>query len=99
MHQVPEDVIESIRSGQPIADDRLESLRRLTTEIVNQRGWADPSVVDGFLSTGFRSEQVLEVILAVGMKTLSNYTNHIAHTPLDPQFSGAAWSAEVNAAS
>lgn len=25
--------------------------------------------------------------------TLSNYTNHIMHTPLDPQFSAAAWSA------
>jgi hypothetical protein len=25
------------------------------------------------------------------MKTLSNYTNHIAHTPLDPAWPGQEW--------
>jgi len=31
------------------------------------------------------------VVLGVGVKTLSNYTNHIAGTPLDAGFSNAAW--------
>jgi hypothetical protein len=34
---------------------------------------------------------VLEVILGVAMKTISNYSNHIAETPLDEAFAGAAW--------
>ncbi|MGD9855036.1 MAG: carboxymuconolactone decarboxylase family protein [Planctomycetaceae bacterium] len=97
MHKVPRGVIESVRSGQPIADDRLDALRCLTTEIVEGRGWPTQAAIDDFLSAGYSSEQVLEVILAVGMKTLSNYTNHLAHTPLDTQFSPAAWTAEAPA--
>jgi hypothetical protein len=34
---------------------------------------------------------VLDVILGVGVKTLSNYTNHIAHTPLDPAWADQEW--------
>lgn len=36
--------------------------------------------------------QVLEVVLGIGIKTLSNYTNHIAGTPLDEACAKAAWS-------
>ena len=35
---------------------------------------------------------MLEVILGVGFKTLSNYTNHVANTPLDAPFKRFAWS-------
>lgn len=65
MQKVSDDVINSIRTSQPIADARLESLRRMTETIVKSRGWPDPAVVDTFLSEGFRPEQMLEVILAV----------------------------------
>ena len=34
---------------------------------------------------------MLEVLLGVAMKTLSNYTNHIAETPLDAQLQPFAW--------
>ncbi|MFI7115892.1 carboxymuconolactone decarboxylase family protein [Amycolatopsis sp. NPDC049868] len=37
--------------------------------------------VEEFLAAGYTERNVLDVILGVGMKTLSNYTNHIAHTP------------------
>lgn len=97
MHKVPHGVIESIRSGQPIADDRLDALRSLTAEIVEIRGWPNQSTIDDFLSAGFTASQMLEVVLAVGMKTLSNYTNHLAQTPLDSQFSAAAWKAKESA--
>jgi len=33
----------------------------------------------------------LEVVLGVAFKTLSNYTNHIIHTPLDTAFQAEAW--------
>jgi hypothetical protein len=43
------------------------------------------------LRAGSTKEQVLEVLVGVAMKTLSNYTNHIAHTPLDKQLEPFAW--------
>jgi uncharacterized peroxidase-related enzyme len=92
MQKVPGDVVQAIRDGNPIADRKLEALRRFTAAVVNTRGW--PSEVDtaAFLGAGYGKQQVLEVVLGVGMKTLSNYTNHVAGTPLDQAFAGAAWS-------
>jgi hypothetical protein len=43
-------------------------------------------------AAGYTRRQVLDVVLGVGMKTLSNYTNHIAHTPLDPAWQNQEWS-------
>jgi hypothetical protein len=34
---------------------------------------------------------VLEVVLGIGLKTLSNYTNHIVDTEVDDAFAANAW--------
>jgi AhpD family alkylhydroperoxidase len=92
MQKVPDQVVQAIRQGRPIADRKLEALRRLTAAVVGARGWPSEEDLGAFLSAGYGKQQVLEVVLGVGMKTLSNYTNHIAGTPLDHAFAGAAWS-------
>lgn len=88
---VPEDVIRAIRDQQPIPDDWLEALRRFTHAVVEQRGWVNGEALERFLAAGYSTQQVLEVVLGVGLKTLSNYTNHIAGTDLDDVFSSHAW--------
>jgi AhpD family alkylhydroperoxidase len=92
MQAVPTEVVEAIRNGQPIADSKLEALRRFTAEVVTTLGWPSESALQAFRKVGYREQQVREVVLGVGMKTLSNYTNHIAGTPLDKAFAKAAWS-------
>ncbi len=92
MQKVPEEVIKAIREGKPIGDGKLEALRRFTTALVASRGWPSDSEVKAFRDVGYTSAQVLEVVLGVGLKTLSNYTNHIAETPLDAAFQSLAWS-------
>lgn len=92
MQKVPSDVVNAIRDGKPIADDKLEALRRFAASVVRSRGWPTQEDVRAFLGAGYGQQQVLEVVLGVGIKTLSNYTNHIAATPLDEAFSKAAWS-------
>jgi len=91
MQNVPEDVVQAIRDGQPIGDQRLEALRRFTRAVVDKRGWVDDQDVAAFLDAGYSRANVLEVILGVSMKTLSNYTNHVAETPLDEAFQPQAW--------
>jgi alkylhydroperoxidase family enzyme len=44
-----------------------------------------------FLNAGYTRGQVFEVLMAISMKTLSNYANHIAGTPLDAKFEPFAW--------
>jgi len=92
MQKVPADVIEAIREDRPILDEKLEALRTFTTYVVEKRGWATEDEVSAFLASGFSRAQVLEVIVGVSFKTLSNYTNHIADTPLDEAFEAATWS-------
>lgn len=91
MHKVPKDVVQSIRNNQPIKDGKLETLRRLAQEIAETKGNPSQNTLKAFLEAGYTQGQVLEVILGVGFKTLSNYTNHLADTPLDEAFKPAEW--------
>ncbi len=91
MQKVPADVIQALRNDKPIADEKLEVLRTFATTVIEKRGWLSDDDVAAFLSAGFSQAQVLEVVLAASLKTLSNYTNHMAETPLDDAFSSRAW--------
>ncbi|MFQ6005303.1 MAG: carboxymuconolactone decarboxylase family protein [Woeseia sp.] len=91
MQGVPADVVEAIRNDQQIADNRLEALRNFTTAVVEKRGWVSDDDIAAFVGAGYSKAQVLEVVLGVSFKTISNYTNHIADTPVDDAFATRAW--------
>ena len=91
---VPADVIESLRNGTPIADSKLEALRLFTVKVNESRGWPEQSDLDALLAAGYSERTVLEVVLGTALKVMSNYTNHIASTPLDEPFKASAWTAE-----
>ena len=87
-----EDALESLREGQHIRnDDRLEALRQFTQRVVAKRGRLEEEDIDVFLAAGYKESNVLDVMLGVTMKTLSNYTNHLADTPLDEKFQDMYW--------
>lgn len=91
MQKVAADVVNAIREDRPIGDSKLEALRVFTTSIIDKRGWASEDDVSVFLAAGYTRAQILEVILGASYKTLSNFTNHLADTPLDSVFESAAW--------
>ncbi len=78
---VPEDAIQALREGQPIADARLQALRSFAETVVRERGRAGDAAVDAFLAAGFTKANLLEVVTIIATKTISNYTNHLTHTP------------------
>ena len=83
---VPADVVSAVRSNQPVSDPKLEALIALTKEIVSQRGHVDAQTIENFLAAGYRKDQILEVLIGVALKTMSNYLDHISPTELDPAF-------------
>jgi uncharacterized peroxidase-related enzyme len=89
--KMPREVLDALRSGEPIPDARLETLRRTTSVLVTSRGRLCEDELTAFLAAGFTTAQLLEVIAGIAQKTISNYTNHIAETPLDRQFEKFAW--------
>lgn len=91
-------VIAALRAGTPLPDAKLEALHRFTTLVVRERGFVPDADVDAFLAAGYTRQNVLEVILGVATKVMSNYTNHIVHTELDGFMAGNEWTKPVAAA-
>lgn len=85
------DQLDAIRDDATVADAKLEALRRFTKILVNKRGYATEAEVNAFLGAGYTPEQVLEVVLGIAAKTLTNYTNHLVGTPLDDAFKANAF--------
>ena len=91
MAKVPEEIVNAIRDGEPIPDAKLEALRRFTERVIERRGRPTQQDLDAFFAAGYEGSHVLGVLVGVAQKTLSNYVNHIAETPLDAQFEPKAW--------
>lgn len=85
------DAVAAMRAGKPLDDPALEAVHTFTHAVVEARGWVDSGQVEEFLAAGHTRRHILDIILGVGVKTLSNYTNHIAHTPLDPAWTAQEW--------
>lgn len=98
MQKVPSDIIEALRNNTPIADKKLEALRNFTFEVTERRGYPSETSLRDFLAAGYTQAQVLEVVLGISFKTLSNYTNHLVKTPLDDAFKKAEWQKPAKAA-
>lgn len=91
MTKVPAKVIEALREGHPVPEPKLEALRTFVVKVVSSRGWPTEEDIQAFLDAGYTRRHNFEVILGVGYKTLSNYTNHTAETPLDRPFQAKEW--------
>lgn len=88
---IDREVIDAVRDGGPINDERLAVLRDFAVAIVEKRGRVGEGELDAFLAAGFTKAQVLDVIIAAAFKLISNYTNHIADIPLDEAFRSHLW--------
>ena len=92
MSGVPEHVTNAIRDGNAIDDSKLEALATFTRTMLNSRGAPSRQGVESFIKAGYSERQILEIILAIAVKTLSNYSNHVCQPELDDVFSARAWS-------
>ena len=84
----PAEVIAAIREGLPIPDVKLNALVSLVRELVRERGYAKEKTIEKFLAAGYKKEQVMELLLGIALKTISNYLDHISPTPLDHALAG-----------
>ncbi|MDE1975701.1 MAG: carboxymuconolactone decarboxylase family protein [Elusimicrobia bacterium] len=78
----------AVRSGGEPRDARLGALVRAVRLILDKRGFLDEENLRRLEKDGIARPQLYELIAIVGLKTISNYLNHINHTEIDPQFKG-----------
>jgi uncharacterized peroxidase-related enzyme len=85
--------IAAIRENHPLADAKLEALRVFAAQVTRQRGAVSQVQLAAFKAAGYDNQAVLDLLVLAATKLISNYTNHIAETPLDAFMKGAEWQA------
>jgi uncharacterized peroxidase-related enzyme len=71
--------LSEIATKKKVTEVKDRVLADFTQSIVKTRGKPSDSKVREFLEAGFTKQQILEVILIVATKTLSNYINHFTN--------------------
>lgn len=91
MMKVDDAIIDALRNETPLPTDRLEALRSFTLKMLRERGNVSDEDVQAFLDAGFTKQHILEVVLGLAQKVMSNYTNHLAETPVDAVMQKFLW--------
>jgi uncharacterized peroxidase-related enzyme len=84
---VSKENIEAIRTSKLLDKTDLNELSSFTRTMVRTRGLPSSDDVANFLRAGYAEKNILDIILAIAVKTLSNYSNHVFHTKVDDMFS------------
>ncbi len=90
--QVDPALTEALRNGTAMPSKKLQALHDFTLSMVNNRGNVTEAELYAFFNAGYRQQHVLEIILGLSQKVISNYVNHVAKTPVDAMFAPFAWS-------
>jgi uncharacterized peroxidase-related enzyme len=93
MAKVEPEAIAAVREDRPIADPKLEALRQFVAKVTRNRGVVSEADVSAFKTAGYDNRAMLDVLVLAATKLISNYTNHLAQTPLDAFMKGAEWNA------
>ncbi|MGE0764762.1 MAG: carboxymuconolactone decarboxylase family protein [Bacteriovoracia bacterium] len=86
MAKIPTEVVSAVRKGESLSDQKLNALVQFTRGMVSERGKVSDDLLNKFTSAGYAQRNALEVITAIGLKTISNYTNHLAKPEIDAFF-------------
>jgi uncharacterized peroxidase-related enzyme len=88
--QTPAEVVAAVRDNAPVPDAKLNALVTLVRELVRERGYVKDKTIQKFLAAGYKKDQVMELLLGVALKTISNCVDHISPAPVDPAFAAGS---------
>ena len=91
MMKVSDEISDALRNETALPTPKLEALRTFTVQMVRNRGFVSDEQMKTFFDAGYSHRAVLDVILGMAQKTISNYVNHVAETPVDEVFQPLAW--------
>lgn len=72
-----------IRQGRASFDPRLDVLAQLVRSITVERGHADQDLVQAFFADGWNEGNLVDAIVVIGDKTISNYLHGTTRVPID----------------
>lgn len=77
-----QEIIE-IRKGNDSINPKLKALTRLIKAVMETKGKPDPAIVENFFEAGYTEENLIDAIVVVGDKIISNYIHGITQIPID----------------
>jgi uncharacterized peroxidase-related enzyme len=72
-----------IRRGRASFDTKFDALARLAKGITESRGHVDQTLVAAFFAAGWTKENLVDAIVIIGDKTVSNYLHSTTQVPVD----------------
>jgi uncharacterized peroxidase-related enzyme len=72
-----------LRSGKASFDNKFDALAKLAKNITSTRGHIDQSILDNYFSAGYNQGNLIDVVIQIGEKTVTNYLHSITLIPID----------------
>lgn len=86
-------ITKALRERSELPTPKLQVLHLTTLALVRARGQLREQELADFFAAGYQQHQLLEIVLGISQKVFSNYSNHLAHTPIDAPFKRFEWTA------
>lgn len=83
MNGFTDEQILQLRTGEAPFDQKLDALARLAKNVTENRGRATTAVVENFFNAGYTKGNLIDAIVLVGDKTISNYIHNTTQVPVD----------------
>jgi uncharacterized peroxidase-related enzyme len=72
-----------IRRGRAGFDHRLDALAQLVRSVAVNRGKVDATTLDRFHAAGYSEAHLVDTLMVVGDKVISNYLHSVTQVPVD----------------
>lgn len=77
-----EQIIE-VRKGSVSFDNKLDALAKFAKAVVEGKGRIDNTVKDNFFAAGYSESNMIDVIIVIGDKIISNYIHNLTGFKID----------------
>ena len=84
--KVDPEITQALRNKTKLPNEKLQTLHETTLSLVRNRGRLSEDELNTFEKAGYTQQHILGIVLGMAQKVMSNYTNHLANTPLDEKF-------------
>lgn len=78
-----EEQVLEIRQGRATFDAKFDALAQFTVEMVENKGRASETAVNNFFEAGYDQANMIDVIMVIGDKIISNYLHNLTQFPID----------------
>lgn len=75
--------IVEIRKGTATFDSKLDALAKITLEIALHKGNIASEIKDAFFAAGYSEENLIDLVVVIGDKIISNYIHNLAGFAID----------------